>query len=751
VKPIAWHELEIDPRYVKMGIDAMIQHDPVKAAIELIQNADDSYSRLESLGIEVEGRIKVDIVERRAESSWLSCTDWAEGFAHGDLKQKVGTIGKKTSGLVDGARVTGVFGRGLKEALLGFDAGGDLHSIRDGRIAEAKLYWNDDPLRAVFAASQPATSVRAFRKEFGISINGTVIDVEIKRGVASIPQHTKLAEILRGHFRLRRILSDPNRQIILGRNRRLRGTRAQEDIAIPAYMYPVEDPAFQQVVHSGPVPGFPVTSFSLRLRRALEPLAQAEAGAQRQGGLLVTSHGAVLDIGFFNLEGHPGTRHLFGEVVCDHIYDLVRKDETVIDLTRDGLDRSHPFINALLSEIEGVITPTLQQEAKRISSEAVALSKTISRDTFETALRDLNEIAFEELGEDMPVVPGDKPSNLTEFAFSRALYELAPGGTRSTWIRVPRRMVADNGGILRLVSSDERLLVAPAEEQILLPATADVADVPVELLADGAEFTAELTAFYGEERCHASVVVSTPAQVPMSDLSFEHSSYRLKPNRRRALLLIADRHVLSPGDEVIVELIGDSPDSYQIVSEGITLSEVPGNDLLLQADIEIFPMQIGAKAVVVARALNATAEAHLSCGEATSPPPPPPEGERALIRDLQFDRDENPPTQTAFLNGIVKVYTEHPLVKHYLGVDGERARTPEGSMLVKVLVTEALLDELVRLKDQRGRILAIRGDRATSLNYHRDELRKRHGLRIHRAVARMFVDKLSAPAEPAPG
>lgn len=739
------YDLDVDPRYLKMAIDAMIQHDPVKAAIELIQNSDDSYSRLESVGVDVTGQIRLDVVERRTESSWLACTDMAEGFIADELRAKVGTIGKRTSGLSEGARVTGALGRGLKEAMLGFDRGGYLHSIRDGKMVAAHLFWQEEPLQALFEPFRPQMSITAFRQQFGIPVNGSVIDVEMKPGGRHLPQHQNLATILRGHFRLRRILTNSDREVVLSRRRKLHGARVQEDIILPRYMYPVEDESFREIITSGSVPGYPQASYNLRIRRASEPLTQFEAGAQRTGGILVTSRGAVLDIGFFHLESHPGTKHIFGELSCDYLYELLRGDEPVIDLTRDGLAFTHPFVAALLSELEGVLTPILVDEARKLQAESIDLSATLKRDSFDKALRDLNEIAEEELGDDMPTVPGEQ-TDLNEFSFSSNRYEIAPGSARRARVYVPNSLIVEAGGVLRIVSDDDRLLVAPAEERISQSNDASGATVVVELLADEAEFATQVTAFYGDLQCNTEVVVKFALSTPISPLSFEHSSYRLRPNKLRDLLLIADRKFFNVGDEILVELGGVAATSYQLASDSVLLEAVPGDERLLQGSVSVFALQVGAHAELVARFGEFEASAALSCAEVTPPPPPePPGGEKSLIHDIKFDPEENPPTQTSFQNGIVKVYTEHPLVRHYIGRRGERAKTREGSMLLKVLVQEALLEELVKIKDQNGKVVAIRGDKLTAINYQVDELRKRHGLRIHRAVDRMFADSATTP------
>jgi hypothetical protein len=340
----------------------------------------------------------------------------------------------------------------------------------------------------------------------------------------------------------------------------------------------------------------------------------------------------------------------------------------------------------------------------------------------------------------MPVGPGDDSGDVNELSFNAKDYELVPGASRQARIFVPQRLIVE-AQRLRISAEDERLLVAPAEEVVDKTSATDGVNIRVEFLADDVEFETDVAAFYGDLQCHAHVVVKAREAEPISTLAFEHEKYRMRPNKKRSLLLIADSRVLKPGDIVGVSLEGAAPESYQIISEEAVLANMSGDARLLQTIIEVFPLQVGATATIVTRVNDFEARAELSCGEVKpAPPPPPPEGERALIRSIEFDPEVNPPTQTSFLSGVVKIYTEHPVATHYLGRDGAGAKTTEGGMLIKVLVAEAMFDELVRLKDQKGKILAIRGDKVTAMNYERDALRKRYGLRIHRAVSRMYAE-----------
>ena len=88
------------------------------AIVEVVTNADDSYRRLEDDGRKTEGRIKIYVHRMKGgKCKELTVLDCAEGMIKEKLQAALEFAGQ-TSGFEEGRSVRGLFGRGLKEAIV---------------------------------------------------------------------------------------------------------------------------------------------------------------------------------------------------------------------------------------------------------------------------------------------------------------------------------------------------------------------------------------------------------------------------------------------------------------------------------------------------------------------------------------------------------------------------------------------------------------------------------------------------------
>ena len=122
--------MEYADRVAVQQADQAIRKDVVRALVELITNANDSYQRLKDAGFPTRGDIVIE-VERKHSGSILRVKDNAEGMTAEDLDKKVGRYGEATSGFKEGRSVRGLWGRGLKDSFFGLGHG-SVSSIRDG-------------------------------------------------------------------------------------------------------------------------------------------------------------------------------------------------------------------------------------------------------------------------------------------------------------------------------------------------------------------------------------------------------------------------------------------------------------------------------------------------------------------------------------------------------------------------------------------------------------------------------------------
>src|SRR5690606_40803366 len=91
--------------------------DVMRALVEILTNANDSYSRLEQAGGVASGEMVIE-VQRKHKNSVIRVRDFAEGMTDRRMDRVVGTYGEATSGLKEDQRVRGMWARGLEDSIL---------------------------------------------------------------------------------------------------------------------------------------------------------------------------------------------------------------------------------------------------------------------------------------------------------------------------------------------------------------------------------------------------------------------------------------------------------------------------------------------------------------------------------------------------------------------------------------------------------------------------------------------------------
>jgi len=120
--------IEADPRHIARRIKTAMQGNTIRALVELITNADDSYIRIEEEYININGTIEISY-KKEGYSGLFAVRDNAEGMSNEDICNSFKKYGAATSGMKTGKRVRGYFGQGAKDALA---------SMAEGKICTFK-------------------------------------------------------------------------------------------------------------------------------------------------------------------------------------------------------------------------------------------------------------------------------------------------------------------------------------------------------------------------------------------------------------------------------------------------------------------------------------------------------------------------------------------------------------------------------------------------------------------------------------
>lgn len=362
---------------------SVIRDDPVRSIVELVTNADDSFIRLNKS--EFIGRITVGI-SRGHDTAYLIVSDNAEGFPVDKMDECVGGYGFETSGFEKGLNVRGLFGRGLKEAIMGLGTG-LVRSIHNGMYYECRLdsygnYESNDPRKAT---GKDYNELYLHTGENGTQV---VIEIQAKDNNIKIPRFENLKTALQKHVSIRDIMMSKYRIVTL--------TDINQNITeVLSYKLPVGTMIYSELGIE--VPGYPEAKVDIEVWRAEEELSQKEDGYMRDGGLLVRSGHAIHDATLFKFDDEQYARRFFGVLRCEYINKLIKKGEAVISDKRDGLEPTHQFVIVLKLLIEEILEPLVNEERKLAEAERRQLEteKTLSR--FQKAIEKLNIIAKDEL------------------------------------------------------------------------------------------------------------------------------------------------------------------------------------------------------------------------------------------------------------------------------------------------------------------------------------------------------------------
>jgi hypothetical protein len=714
-------KLIISNRHVRHTIATMVQKDPVKALIELITNSDDSYARLEERGEKVSGRITVAILERRGgEPSLLRVTDEAEGFSTEDLEVKLGRMGESTSGLDMGADVRGFFGDGLKEAILGLGVGGSVSSIQGRLYVSGQLYWEEEQA-TFYPPGRPRPVTGAIRKQLQIprGKNGTLVEIEVAQEVR-IPRHETLQHELALHVALRDIVQNPARTLILQRLTSNGKIQYSDPIR---YKDPIPDPAFKTVKKHGQVPGYPGSDFHLEVRRATEELPGVEAGMKRLGGLVVQSRRALVDITFFGHENRPGTEYLFGRLQCDYLYQLLQQGEMVVTKYRAGLSKENEFVRKLGAEVDRLLDPIVQAEAKRLQ-QSESSNDPQTRKRLDEACRELNRIAREELDLTGPGDEGNE-SELGPFRFEYKHYRMLRDRERLVRLWVAEDLL-DGPTAIELDIDGDGLSANPTSIK-LDPADARNGMVPGDVMLTGSTPLENGRIAATLETHLAEAEVEVIELQPREPFSFDQEVYRPAVGHwTKVTLKIQVPQALEGRAEVAFSMeLGNvkiRPETVEVDS-----AQAPGEWLSVTG--EVFGEQVGQADELIARMNEYEAQATVVISTERQRSERKDKG--GVINRIEFNTTkENPTQRTFFKDGVIWIFVNEPSIRRYLKTPEDRT-LPAGRAITAELVLQAFCRYLAPQKAERT-LIGI-GDEASvdAILRIQDGLIKQYGERIH--------------------
>ena len=310
----------------------------------------------------------------------LRCSDDGVGMDAQAVDRRLGALGVTP----DASGQRGLFGRGLRDVWLA-QGGGRIEGLYEGRLVESWFFpsGGDDPYAYVHVRDEQASA--ATRAQLGLDGSGTRVTVPLATGRP--PANARLRRLVGQLVQLRPVLEDPARELWL----ELPGEPAQL-VTLPA---PEPDPE-RPLLHDGEIEVASGVRARVIVRRAAEPIPLSPSRATRLGGLVIRSGRAAHETTLAGHEGEPGTRHLYGEVICEALEDLQRsaldspRPQVVVKVDRSGLNEHHPVVQRLYAAIERVLRPIVAAEERRAGAHLVRAGRAVqARD--QVGLRALND------------------------------------------------------------------------------------------------------------------------------------------------------------------------------------------------------------------------------------------------------------------------------------------------------------------------------------------------------------------------
>lgn len=710
--------IEADDRHIARSIRAAIQGNVIRAIVELITNADDSYIRLESKD-KVANIIEI-LYKKEGYRGLFAVRDHAEGMSREDVKNKfIAKYGSATSGMQAGKKVRGYFGQGGTDALAGMQ-NGMIRTFKNNQFVECKLFMEQNRTVYEIDDSIPATS--ELRNKYKIDKDGTVTSFEADR---KVPQFDTVHEELANNSLLRKIMTNPNRKISLidGISGKTRPLQYQ----MPEGKEILSDECAIKYENYEPFP------IRISIWRAEKELTQR--GDDRDGGLLLLDEeNTVLGISLFKYDNEPLAARFFGEVRIDGFRKLLEKEEPVLKQDRSGLESHHPFCEKLIPEIEKRLEIKVKEEKLRKQREDQTKIDPEERRRYKNAFSILNEIAEIEAqaAENLVQEPTGKleeppngfhlyPSSAQITVGKRYIFEL-----RLNTIVIP------HGTIVKIKCTNPKIRLTPPEIKISLEN--DYGILRKHITVEGTEPNIEgaLQATTTDRFSQSMIYVVPEKDLLLTEgMVFQPESLTLRPNKPRKVYLLVYVKMIENGS--IIRISSDN-ESIHVSQDKIIVNEADAKRHVAKYELEIWGDGVGQNAWITAECESYTALLE-TCVRSQEEKPDKPSG-KGMFDEPEQNYDPDPPQRTSYSaeTGKVIIYVNFPSVKHYLGDGCQYMKTLPAQVFVADLLAERCFFEIARKKmDSSG--VAVRPE-AVLDRILRDaqELSRKYGEKVHKAL-----------------
>ena len=688
------------PREIQAHRRAIIQsakfaiRDVYDAIVELVTNSDDRYQVLSR-----NGTIEVEVERRRGASpSLLRVRDYADGMDANTMERKLSVLGGRESGLSDGAEVRGTHSRGAKDiAALGRVTFESIATDGQYHMCEITPFLE-------FVMHESTASSKELRRKLGIPTGtGTLVTIELDES-QRVPQHDNLLDQIQRLVPIRGILRDEKRTFIL----KDLGKDRKDTLKVPG----IE--ATTRVKEVLEIPGYSGVTAKLFVHRAKEKF-ERERDRFRLGGIQIESKRGIHEATLFDsaLESDSNAQWFFGRLVCPYIdelcnefddrfeaHELPSKHNPTYPLDpsrRSGLNREHPFVQALFGEALKRLRPLVDEERRREEQQKAQIESDATRKRLDALEKAALDFMRDFGSQDEPALDPDGTDPESRFvekgyALSPPFAQMVVGSSRLFWISIRQEtfpelevgsgvqieclspeIVSDKrfcglekhptrDGVLRAIWK-VKALTATSATGLRVRVGSITAESPIEVLASEADKYRDIIG-----------------------LQFDKSRYRLRTDQKRKRI-----RLLAPIDLVPVS----TPIRVEVGSSSFILS---GNQMLLPnralnislCDLFVSCSKDEASTSIVAHLGSASADATITSA--------PPLGADLKIKLEDIDLGNQ---RYRWRQNVLEIAARHPSLRRYLG-DAHQRFPGQESKHFRLLVAEVVADAVCALLVRRN-------------------------------------------------
>jgi len=713
--------IETVSRSTIRNMRSAMQGNVIRALVELITNSDDSYIRLEEENINHRGEIFIHY-RKKGYHGYFSVRDHAEGMTYEKILESFRKYGKATSGLKEGKRVRGYFGHGAKDALITM-INGRICSFKDGQFVRCRLFIENEEPR--YAIDGPLKAPNRLREKHSIEENGTVAYFEADPDEdIRVPNLKTILEQLSNNYLLRKIMLNPNREVIL-----------VDDDSSKKYELNYRLPPGNELInkniniHTEKYGDFPI---EINIWRANSELTQT--GDDRQGGLLIVDEeDVVLDLSLFTYDNEPLASHFFGEVKIHNFRRLLTKEEPVLSDNREGLSKRHPFCKKFISRIEEYLKEEVNNERKRKRQEIKSKLDREERARFKKAFSLLNEIAEKEaeaitnLGEEPSDEVEDPPNGFCLYPSKATITVEKKYGFE---LRINTEIVR-KGSRINLKSTNNKIKILTAKINLDEENNSRIIQKYISVEASEANIEGTLIASAGSLQTQSSIFVEPEKEFLLTEgMVFEPESLTLRPNKVRKAKLYVYTKMISAASEI---KINSDNEAIHVSENNITVVEADADRHIAKFELEVWGDGVDQDALITAEYQHYLA---ILSAKVKPKKESPDKGHKGMFREPRYDPTPDPRQRSHYSSetGNVIIYTEFPSVKFYLGKLAKFKKTLPAQIFIADLVAEACFQEIAKMKVEKSGSLIRPDAKQDRIRRDKNELSKKYGREVHEAL-----------------